>query len=106
MDSLSLTLNVVGCSQDGFRPLNLAAQNGHHECVALLLERGAQVDAAREVNIAGSRYHAAASITAPVHLHGAHPCLCACPPSGSSGCLEKVPEGDLEGGLIKGGDQI
>ena len=53
MDSLSLTLNVVGCSQDGETPLIKAAYNGHKECVALLLEGGAEVDAADKVNIGG-----------------------------------------------------
>ena len=39
--------------QDGFRALMMAAQEGHHECLSILLAHGAEVDKADAVSVRG-----------------------------------------------------
>jgi hypothetical protein len=40
------------CAQHGYTPLHRAAKKGHANCVALLAERGANVEATDEVRCA------------------------------------------------------
>lgn len=55
-DIVSLLLGTSGCKvdtalHDGATPLFVAAQNGHFPVARLLLKRGAEVDAKREVSV-------------------------------------------------------
>ena len=49
MIALSCPPSRIGSPQDGHTPLILAAENGHTEIAALLLEKGADKDAKNEV---------------------------------------------------------
>jgi hypothetical protein len=46
----SLEVSHTLCLQDGWTPLHRAAWNGHEDVVVLLLDRGANVDAANRVS--------------------------------------------------------
>ena len=41
----------VGMHQFGFTALMIAAKGGHHECLSILLDHGAEVDKARIVSV-------------------------------------------------------
>jgi hypothetical protein len=63
-------LGARECAQHGYTPLHWAAKKGHANCVALLAERGANVEATDEVRCAVPVATAAAAL----HRHGGGVC--------------------------------